>query len=167
MSVAPPDVCRKSGQNAGGTAEEEWSPPCLFLFLPFFPKDPETCVDDRTLVVKSRMTVPMSLFSASSLSACVHPFTCTVWSPKGSRAFYPFSTSCHLPLIVLCPCAEIRPCCWRISCMLSGSQLPFLLDTAGAALSSSSAPLIQSYNIQGCIKLRVEGPPFSLAANKR
>lgn len=106
MSVAPPHVCRRSGQNAGGTAEEERSSPCLFLFQPLFSRDPEACVDDRTPVVRSRMTVPMSLFSGSSLPACVLPFMCSVWSSKGSGALYPFNTSSHLPFIVLCPCAE-------------------------------------------------------------
>lgn len=60
MSVLPPHVCRRSGQNAGGMAEEEEGPPCLFPFLPFFPKDPEACVDGRALVVRPRMPVPMS-----------------------------------------------------------------------------------------------------------
>lgn len=92
--------------------------------------------------------------------------------PKEVEPCFPSQKAAAQALISLWLCPghmqrEVGLCLWRVSCMLSGSQLWFLLEAPHAALGSSLPLLIKPCNIQGCIKPRFKDPPFSLIANKR
>lgn len=163
MSVFPSHICSRSGQNAGGTAEEEMSPSCLFLFLPFFPKIQKFVQMAEPLWSGPgwQFPCPDSLPPPPLLVSTLSHALSGV--PKGVEPCIPQAQT--LTSLWLCSfhVQRILEDFLHAAC----SQLPFLLHTPGAALGSSSASLIQSHNIQGCIKPRVKGSPFSLTANKK
>lgn len=128
---------------------------------------------NQTNTARSRMATPALLFPSSPpfLSpARSHPFTRTAGSPRGSRASFPLQKASARALSSLSSCPghvqrRMRPCSWRISCTLSGTQLRFLSETPDATRGSSFPSRSRMTSRE--LSSQVKGPPFPLIANIR